>query len=118
MKLQRLLYFIYRDYLIKTGQPLFSERFEAWKYGPALSSVHAVFGYYKNNPITQYYKPLYRINEKTNPDFAYILYSVWNTYKFHNGMELSKLTQKPETEWYKAWVNHKTFLEDNDIRNE
>lgn len=33
-------------------------------------------------------------------------------------MELSKLTQKPETVCYKVWTNYKTFLEDNDIRNE
>ena len=118
MKLQRLLYLIYRDYLIETNQSLFSERFEAWKYGPALSSIYATFGHYKNNPITHYHKLLYQVNEKINPIFSKVLYSIWNSYKFHNGIELSQLTQKPGTAWYKAWVNHKTFLEDNDIRKE
>lgn len=50
--------------------------------------------------------------------FSYVLYFVWNTYKFHNGIELSKLIQKSEIAWYKAWTNYKIFLEDNNIRNE
>jgi len=118
MKLQRLLYFIYRDYLIETDQSLFSERFEAWKYGPTLSSIYDYFHQYKSNAITHYYKPLYQVNEKTNPIFSKVLYSIWNTYKFYDGITLAKLTQKQGTAWYKAWINHKTFLEDEDIRKE
>ena len=30
MKLQKLLYFVYRDYLKETNEPLFSERLEVW----------------------------------------------------------------------------------------
>lgn len=118
MKLQRLLYLIYRDYLIETNQSLFSEKFEAWKYGPALPSIHATFGHYKNSPITHYRKPLYQVNEKTNPIFSRVLYSVWNIYKFQSGIVLSKLTQRQGTAWYRAWINYKTFLEDDDIRKE
>ena len=122
MKLQKLLYFLYKDYLIKTNNSLFSDRFEAWKYGPALSIIHDTFGHYKDYNITQYYKSndrkFYRINEKTNSIFSQILYFVWNTYKFHSGIELAKLTQKPGTAWYKAWINYKIFLEDDDIRKE
>lgn len=118
MKLQRLLYFIYRDYLIETNQSLFSERFEAWKYGPALSSIHDNFHQYYDNPITHYYKPLYQISEKTNPIFSKVLYFIWNTYKFHDGIALSQLTQKSGTAWYKAWINNRIFLEDDDIRKE
>ena len=122
MKLQRLLYLIYRDYLIETNQPLFSERFEAWKYGPALSSIHDNFHQYYDNPITHYYKScdkiIYQISEKTNPIFSKVLYSIWNTYKFHDGIALSKLTQRQGTAWYKAWISYKTFLEDDNIRKE
>ena len=104
MKLQRLLYLIYRDYLIETNQPLFSERFEAWKYGPALSSIHDNFHQYYDNPITHYYKPLYQISEKTNPIFSKVLYSIWNTYKFHDGIALSNLTQRLVCAWYIACI--------------
>ena len=118
MKLQRLLYFIYRHYLTETNQSLFSERFEAWKYGLALSSIYSYFHQYYGNPITYYYKPLYQVNEKTNPIFSRVLYSIWNTYKFYDGIALSHLTQRQGTAWYKTWINYKTFLEDDDIRKE
>lgn len=110
MKLQRLLYLIYRDYLIETNQSLFSERFEVWKYGPVLSSIYNNFCQYYDNPITHYYKScnkiIYQVNEKTNPIFSKVLYSVWNIYKFQSGIVLSKLTQRQGTAWYKAWIKH------------
>jgi len=43
MKLQKLTYFVYKKYLEDTGNTLFDEDFEAWKYGPALRSVYEVF---------------------------------------------------------------------------
>ena len=111
MKLQRLLYLIYRDYLIETNQSLFSEKFETWKYGPALSSVYNNFCQYYDNPITHYHKPpLYQVNEKTNPIFSRVLYSIWNIYKFYNGIALSWLTQRQRTAWYKACINYLSEL--------
>jgi len=122
MKLQRLLYFIYRNYLIETNQSLFSERFEAWNDGPTLSNIHANFHQYYNNPITHYYKSndeiIYQVSEKENLYFSKILYSIWNTYKFQNEIVLSKLIQRQGTAWYKAWINNRIFLEDEDIRKE
>lgn len=43
MKLQKLLYFIYADYLKKTKEPLLSEKFQVWQYGPVLSSAYYEF---------------------------------------------------------------------------
>lgn len=44
MKLHKLLYFSQREALVLTDSPLFSEEFEAWKYGPVMV------------PIRDYYK--------------------------------------------------------------
>lgn len=122
MKLQRLLYFIYKDYLIKINQSLFSERFEAQNYGPSLSVIHSNFRQYYDNPITHYYKTndetIYQVNERENIYFSKILYSIWNTYKFQSEIVLSKLIQRQGTAWYKAWINNRIFLEDDDIRKE
>ena len=74
MKLQKLLYFIYRDYLKKDGEALFSERFEAWKYGPVLSSVYREFKKHGGRKITEYSKDengkAYKIDESSNPIFS------------------------------------------------
>ena len=34
MKLQKMIYIVYKEYLKQTGRSLFPERFEVWKYGP------------------------------------------------------------------------------------
>ncbi len=36
MKLHKLMYFIQRESFVKLGCPMFSDRFEAWKYGPVM----------------------------------------------------------------------------------
>lgn len=43
MKLHKLLYLTQREAIIETGEPLFEDQFEAWKYGPVLYSVHKAF---------------------------------------------------------------------------
>lgn len=39
MKLHKLLYLVQREALAVTGQPLFPESFEGWKYGPVCREV-------------------------------------------------------------------------------
>ena len=41
MKLHKLLYFAQRECFIQKNEPLFPDRFEAWKYGPVM--VKAIF---------------------------------------------------------------------------
>lgn len=36
LKLQKLLYFLYGEYLARTGKLLIEEHFEAWQYGPVI----------------------------------------------------------------------------------
>jgi uncharacterized phage-associated protein len=43
MKLQKLIYLTYKRYFQTVKAPLFSERFETWKYGPVLGLVHREF---------------------------------------------------------------------------
>ncbi len=56
MKLQKLLYFVYRDYLQKYDRDLFSESFETWAYGPVLPSVYDEFKSFKASRITKFAK--------------------------------------------------------------
>lgn len=122
MKLQKLLYFLYRDYLKRTGEHLFADRFEAWKYGPVLSEVYYAFNEYRDKPIKKYYQDgdgnYYKVNETNNPAFKNVLYEVWNKYKDYNGIELSSITHQKGTAWRKAWNADKPFLDDDDIMSE
>jgi uncharacterized phage-associated protein len=44
MKLQKLLYFAQAWYLAWYDEPMFNDVVQAWKYGPAIPSIHKVYG--------------------------------------------------------------------------
>ncbi|MBF7122222.1 Panacea domain-containing protein [Pediococcus pentosaceus] len=43
LKLQKLLYLVYVDYLLSTDKKLFPEQIEAWKYGPVVPEVYFLY---------------------------------------------------------------------------
>lgn len=43
MKLHKLLYFSQRESIALTGEPLFSDEFEGWRYGPVCVAVRETF---------------------------------------------------------------------------
>lgn len=122
MKLQKLLYFIYRDYLQRKEVPLFSERFEVWKYGPVLPNVYQEFKQYGSNHIASYSKDssgdAYLVKEEPRNTLTEIIDENWNAYKNVNGIYLSQITHRPNSAWYKAFQNGILFLDDEDIRND
>lgn len=42
MKLHRLLYFVQRESLLLFDKPVFTDQFEAWEWGPVMSSLRGV----------------------------------------------------------------------------
>ncbi|MDR0406103.1 MAG: DUF4065 domain-containing protein [Clostridiales bacterium] len=122
MKLQKLLYFIYREYLIATQIPLFSERFQAWQYGPVLGAVYTHFKRYHSHGIKKYYEDsegnVYLVDEDCDEHLKRALNLVWGKYHDWNGIELSELTHKEGTAWYNAVKYRKLYLDDKDIINE
>lgn len=96
MKLQKLLYFVYKDYLQRTGNQLFTERFETWQYGPVLSSVYTEFCSFRAGRITKLAKnadgSAIFISDDGAPDIMHSINAVWNKYKGMNGIQLSNIT--------------------------
>ena len=70
MKLQKLVYFAYRDCLIQHNVRLFREAFQVWQYGPVLCSVYDEFKSFHGSPINCFAKDaqglVYVISEKSN----------------------------------------------------
>lgn len=125
MKLQKLIYILYKEYLQRTKKSLFGESFQAWKYGPVLTSVYDQFKQFKGNNIDEYYyiyidgKKYYeKVNLKSSEEFTNILESVWNEYKNYSGIELSRFTHQEGTAWDKAIKTKKYILSDEDILKE
>lgn len=122
MKLQKLLYFIYRDYLKEYDKPLFSEHFLAWKYGPVLRSAYDEFKSFKDKPICRFAKDaqdnVFVIDEEKSPELSAIVDQVWGRFKCYDGISLSNLTHLPGTAWSKAIEQKLECLRDEDIKNE
>lgn len=122
MKLQKLLYFIYRDYFKQTRQQIFAERFEVWKFGPVLPNVYHEFKQYGRHAISSYSKDSngdsFMIREDSDNALIRVVEDVWTQYKDVNGIFLSKITHQPNSAWYKALQKGKTFLDDEDILND
>ena len=122
MKLQKLIYFIYRNYLQNTGSPLFTEEFQTWQYGPVLRSVYDEFKTFKAKPITRFAKTandeVYIINEAADTNLSESISSVWGKYKYGDGISLSKITHLKGSAWRNAYENQRLTLDDNDIRND
>lgn len=119
MKLQKLMYFTYKRYLQVTGEPLFSERFEKWKYGPVLPSIFYEFNEFGKNNITRFAESAngniaaLNMNNLDNPAVQAVDYT-WHKYKYYDGIVLSRLTHLSDSAWTKATL----FLNDEDIKNE
>ena len=50
IKLQKLLYFLQREAIIRTGELMFEADFRAWKYGPVIVEIH---DRYKSNDFEE-----------------------------------------------------------------
>lgn len=51
LKLQKLLYYCYSEYLIKTGKQLFSDKILAFKYGPVVEDIFHKYRHYGSSAI-------------------------------------------------------------------
>lgn len=122
MKLQKLVYIVYKEYMKRTGDSLFSERFEVWKYGPVVSSMYDVFKQNKANAIkkfgTESDGTVWVVNENSSPNFKIVMDEVWDKYKNIDGIRLSEMTHMKDTAWRKALRVGSPFLSDNDIKEE
>lgn len=119
MKLQKILYYIYKEYLTRYGTPLFSDRFEAWRYGPVIRSVYDEFKHYGADSIQEFAKDtagkIYVITLNENANF---ILDVWNKYKYFTGIDLSFKTHQRGTAWDKAVNRQDSLLKDEDIVDE
>lgn len=122
MKLQKLLYFSYREFLKNTDFPLFSEQFEAWPYGPVLPSVYDEFKSFRASPITMFAKnadgSVSVVSERNAHEACEAIDAVWERYKLWSGIALSNLTHLEGSAWRKAMDEGRPFLTNADIKEE
>lgn len=114
MKLHKLLYFSQREFIIRTGQPMFSEQFAAWKYGPVIVKVRNLF---KTNALNDI-----PTEEELRP-YKDCLNFVFQNYANKDSWTLSLLTHG-ESSWQKARIGYTdnahcdVLLKLDDIKND
>lgn len=120
LKLQKLIYFLYKDYLQNTGNELFGEPFETWKFGPVLPSVYCEFASFGKDAITKFARDsqnnVVLIEEKG--EFETSVNRVWGKYKGCSGEYLSDLTHRKGSAWSKAVEAKSKYIQSKDIKDE
>lgn len=103
MKLHKLLYLSQRESLAITGEPLFIEEFEGWKFGPVCREVRNYYtqdGMY-NNDI-----------KEISPESAYIVKNIILQYGALESWKLSELSHKEI-----SWLNSRKGIADGQNGN-
>lgn len=92
MKLHKLLYFTQRESIIQTGNPIFKDCFEAWKYGPVLVSIRQL---YKDGILDE------DLSASAKEQYKDVFDMVFNTYASKDSWSLSSITHG-EYAWQQA----------------
>lgn len=58
LQLQKILYYIQKDFLHRTERPAFGDVIEAWKFGPVVPAVYYRFGGFGAMPIDMIYSQI------------------------------------------------------------
>ena len=114
MKLHKLLYFAQRECFIQKNEPLFPDRFEAWKYGPVMVKIRER---YQEGTLCEC------LTEQEKADYGSVFDKVFESYSKEDSWSLSLLTHG-ETSWKNARIgvppeaNCCALMETSDIRKD
>jgi uncharacterized phage-associated protein len=109
MKLQKLLFFIHADFLVKRCHALIKQEFEAWDHGPVIPSVYAEFKRFKNEPISSRAKsfdPIQAVSTtascKLGGSDLRLVRELYEFYKNLSAFELSRRSHDFDGVWRQA----------------
>ena len=115
LKLQKLVYLCFADYLCDTGKKLFTDKIYAFKYGPVVDTVYKRYKEYGYKPIEQETEDIDSKNVFEMPAKSRIIFaedgikkilSIDKTLKKYGNLsasELVDLTHRKETPWFKTF---------------
>ena len=115
LKLQKLVYLCFADYLCDTGKKLFTDKIYAFKYGPVVDTVYKSYKEYGYKPIEQETEDIDSKNVFEMPAKSRIIFaedgtekilSIDKTLKKYGNLsasELVDLTHRKETPWFKTF---------------
>jgi uncharacterized phage-associated protein len=109
MKLQKLIFFLHADFLVKHGRPLIKQEFEAWDHGPVIPTLYNEFKKFKGNPIrtrAQAFDPITASSStaeyRLQSDDIRLVRELYDFYKRLSAFELSRRSHDFEGVWRQA----------------
>lgn len=126
LKLIKLVYIAHGWNLALTGNPLYDEQVQAWRYGPVIPSVYHEFKHFGRKPIDGFAEHVDletwdvkfpRIPEHDAVTLK-ILGHVWHAYRKFTGEALIEKTHEKGSPWQQTYEEGRRFLtiEDDLIR--
>lgn len=120
LKLNKLIYLFFRNYLKETGNILFSEPFEAWSTGPVLPNVQSKFQSFRKKPVKKFAcdaaGQISALKFEAGTEVYRIFNTVWYTYNSFTASELVKETTGKA--WLKAIMEEPHLLKNEYIMEE
>ncbi len=130
MKIQKLLYLAHGYHLCWEDQPLIDEVFQAWKFGPVLSSIYFECRGFGHSGITSF---LCDINVNHENDYYVfdpnpapipsnqlvedLVKFVWDSYKEYAPTVLSQWTHEKDGPWYRVTQGGTKILKNQEVPN-
>lgn len=111
LKLQKLLYLCQAEYLMKSGELLFTDDIEAWKYGPVVRSVYKTYQVFEDTPIPKrgvslsVLKRMFASSVNGEDKFRSVQETI-TKYGSLSAGELVELTHRPGSPWSRTELNH------------
>jgi uncharacterized phage-associated protein len=131
IEIQKLVYFAHGWNLALREQPLIGEMIEAWKYGPVVRTLYDAFRRFGSDPITEKVlhwrmtpqgkftteAPSIESGSKSSDVYTQALVKdVWNKYGSLAPFKLVEITHLPESPWWKAYSEQKTYIPNDEIQ--
>lgn len=104
LKLQKLLYFIQAEFLVRKGVPCFHEDFEAWDFGPVSPQVYRKYKIYGSSNIP--YSGVL-LSGRIAPEDKEIINGIITTCSKYSASQLVEITHR-QTPWIEAYAPYES----------
>lgn len=121
MQLQKLVYIAHGWYLAIHDTALTSDSTQAWDYGPVYPLLWEALKSYGSRPVTETIKvgdtgagcfmdnADQEVVANLNEEQSIFIDKIYNTYAAFHAFQLSAMTHKQDTPWYKKYVKERNI---------
>ena len=111
LKLQKVLYFAQAHYLAKLNRTLFSDKIEAWEYGPVVPTIYKKYKNQKSNPIILESDKSSLLKEDKKE-----VKLIWDIFGGYSAGRLVNITHA-HSPWKDAYKRHNTTISNKSLKD-